>query len=478
MRKVEINIKIIQKLLVITLVIIGSSYLSSYSQGVNIFVEKNKIALNEDLKVSIIFPKEYKKEFKAYHNYFFPDITDFIKGRTLYLEETDPRQYKITQYYSPRKTGSFSINPIRIATKEEVFQSERLKVYVSKKKINLKEEQPREIKEDLEFTEEAPEAFLNFTSSRKAVYVGEGFGATLSFYIAASNKSEITFIDLVEQRNNLLKKIKSGKFLTEDFNLEENVKVDTVRVNGKLYTKWKLYEGVFYPLDSNNIIFPALDFKVITYKTAKNGNISMERKAIYQNFHSKQVFIQVKALPKYAHKGYVPVGNFRLSEDIYPDKFRTGKSIKYLFIVVGEGNIASIREPYVIQTEYFDIYTPKISQEIMKQDERIMGAKSFTYYITPKEPGRFNLKDYIKWVYFNTITQKYDTLSSNFVLEVKGESLKNNYISTNNPGDFYNRIFTDSNTLRSVVKDDRMKFYANIAILFMLLITAIIVLKK
>ena len=129
-------------------------------------------------------------------------------------------------------------------------------------------------------------------------------------------------------------------------------------------------------------------------------------------------------------------------------------------------------------SQYFDIYAPKITQEISHQQGRVVGGKSFVYYVTPKEPGDFKFSDFFRWPYFNTAKGQVDTLTSVLSLKVRGESLKNNYISANNPGDFYSRINSDSNQLKIFAKDDRMKFWANTFILIMLVITAVLVLKK
>jgi hypothetical protein len=478
LNKVRKNIKYI-RIVPFAILNIFIFSIKGYTQEIDVFTGKTNLSINEKFTVSIFFPKEYKREFKAYRQYFFPDIADFEKGSTVYLDNEEPKGYKIVQYYKPRKSGTFLVNPIRIKIKDKVYASKRAFVKVSGRTNYNKEEDPViKLDDDLEFEEPKLDAALDIRSTKTKVYAGEGFGITVSFLISTQNKAEITFIDLNEQRKEFIKKMKSSGYFIEDFALPNEMEVDTVTIKEKKYTKWKLYEGVFFSLDSNNVKIPVLNLSILTYAIAKNKNESVERKAITKLFSTPPILIKVVALPKKKGKTQLPVGYYRLSESISPDKIRTGKSFKYTFTIVGEGNIAALPDPVIHAGEYFDIYAPRITQEISRQQGRVFGAKSFVYYVTPKEPGDFKLSDFFKWTYFNIGNGQFDTLTSALTLKVRGESLKNNYISVNNPKDFYNRINTDSNTIRLFTKDNDIKLWANMFILSMLIVTAVLVLKK
>lgn len=453
--------------------------LKAYSQEIDVFAGKSNLALNEKFTITIHFPKENKREFKAYHQYFFPDITDFEKGKTLYLEEDDPRAYKIVQYYKPRKAGTFVVNPVRIKIKDKVYASKKTIVKVSSRHNPKPDPEPEtKDEEDLEFDEPKLDVLFYVQSSKAKVYVGEGFGIHLSFLISTQNKAELTFIDLGEQRKEFIRKLKSTGCLVEDFNLPEELKFDTITVKEKKYLQWTLYEGVFFPMDSANVRIPSLDFSMMTYALARNKHESMERKPLLKTFYTKPLIVKVNALPYNKGKDPIPVGYFRMSENADPAKFQTGKSFKYTFTVMGEGNIAALPEPVILSSEFFDIYAPRVTQEVFHHQGKVTGTKSFVYYVTPKEPGDFQLSDFFKWPYFNTAYGRVDTLASALSLKVRGESLKNNYISVNNPGDFYNRINKDSNKTQFLVKEDKLKFWTNLSILLMLVITAVLVLKK
>ncbi len=450
-----------------------------YSQEIDVLVGKTNISLKEKFTVTLFFSKEHKREFKAYRQFFFPDITDFEKGRTVYLEEEDPKGFKIIQYYKPLKTGRFTINPIKIRIKDNVYSTKKTVVVVSsKREQKVDDELIIKVDDNLEFEAPKLDVLLDIHSSKPSVYVGEGFGISVSLLISIQNKAELTFFDLNEQRTKLIKRMKSSGCFIEDFPVSNEALLDTITLKDKKYAKWNLYEGVFYPIDSNGITIPKLDFSIIAYALAKNKNESIERNPIRKEFSTRPVFIKVFAVPQKKGKEQSVVGFFKMIESVSTTKIVTGKSFKYTFTILGEGNIERLPEPITTSGENFDVYAPRISYEIIRQQGKVYGSKSFVYYVTPKEPGDFKLTDLFKWPYFDVSTRKFDTLTSELSLKVRGESLKNNYISVNNPGDFYNRINTDSNLVRLFAQENKLKFWANIFIVIMLVGTAVLVLKK
>jgi hypothetical protein len=51
----------------------------------------------------------------------------------------------------------------------------------------------------------------------------------------------------------------------------------------------------------------------------------------------------------------------------------------------------------------------------------MLGNKTEKILIIPSQPGKFALKSYFNWIYFNTRTAAYDTLRSEAMLEVSGQ---------------------------------------------------------
>lgn len=188
--------------------------------------------------------------------------------------------------------------------------------------------------------------------------------------------------------------------------------------------------------------------------------------------------MKVKELPPHPLSKQVAVGDYRLEEKISSTALQTGKSFSYDFIIYGEGNISSIEKPNVKNTINFDFYEPNVRQNIRRDANRVMGSKSFSYFIIPKEPGEFKLADDFQWIFFNPVKATYDTLKATASVVVEGESLKNEVIESVDGGSFYDRINMADNTLRATGDNRWLTILLNSLILVMLAGSAYLVFKK
>jgi hypothetical protein len=459
------------------LLFITHSFLSSHAQDPTITLGKSQIALNENFTITLTFPKDKKKQFQSFIPQLFPSITDMVKTSTTYVKDDKSKEFKITQYYKPRKEGIVVLNSFNLMLAEKIVQSKGIKINVGPVNPLIKD-LPNPEDKDLDFKTHKEEMLLKVSLSKSSVYWNEGLKVLVAFYSPLSNPVELTFIDINKQLAEIRKKIRPLNCWVEDLESLESIPADTVILDNKKYNHWLIYAGVFFPLDTVPIIIPALDFSIIKYKIAKSKeSTSFFRKDEEKKYSTPAYRLPVRSLPNHPLKDRASVGVFRLSETISTSNINTGKSFNYNFIITGEGNISAIANPMIRDNEIFEFYSPEISQDIIRRNQ-VIGAKVFKYFILAKEPGEYALKDYIYWVYFNPYVQKYDTLFPDITLSVKGESQKNNYISSNDLGTFYQTFDKENNSLRHMEKDEFIKLFANFIILFMLVTTAILILRK
>ena len=183
-------------------------------------------------------------------------------------------------------------------------------------------------------------------------------------------------------------------------------------------------------------------------------------------------------MPPHPLRDVVSVGDYRLDERIRDTDLQTGQSAGYNFNVFGEGNISAIEKPTAKADDRFEFYEPNVRQDITRQNNRVTGTKSFSYFMIPKEPGEYKLGDYFQWVYFNPKVGKYDTLKSQLTVYVTGESKKNEAIQSNDLGNFYDRINVAENTLKTMEDTRWQKWAFNVFVLVMLGASAYLVFKK
>jgi len=461
----------VQKYLFILLIFF---YQNAFPQQVKLNIGKSSISLQEEFTITITFPKDLKKEYQSFSYSAFPEFDTFLKSRTEYTEDKEAKVFKIIQSYKPTKTGKISLNPFKIKIGEKILSSPGTIVNVRNSTGKFKSKEP----EKLEFKEEEQNIKFSVGCDEKEVYAGQGFLVTASLLIGVNNKVKIHFKDLHQQAIDIARMLTPSSCLMDEYSkgLIHNPSFDSIKIGNQYFKILKLFEARFYPITSEDITIPEINFDLIKYKLAKAQNV-IWWKSEELNLRSNKTLIKVKELPDHPLRDAVPVGTFRLKEAISSNKIQTGQTLHYTAIIQGEGNLDMILSPLFKEGNALDIFAPSVKQRIVKEKNNI-GGKVFEYSIVPKEPGDYNLGNYYKWIYFDPHKKVYDTLISHTVIHISGESLKNKEITSSYIGSFYELAGKESNRLRSTEKDESIKFFANIIILFMLVSTAILVFKR
>jgi BatD DUF11 like domain len=460
-------------------------------QNVQIDLGSNEIGENQAWTITITVNND---RLKSYDN--FPDIDGFQKRGTSSSSQTSiingqmSSSQSIIMTYAPLKQGMIVIPSFKMKVNDQLYSVSGKKVKVGPP-IQVQQSDPfrslfdRDPREDFFGTRSTPEfvdvkedALLALTTNKNEVYVGEGFTATLSFLVSDNNRAPMQFHDLGKQLAEILKKLKPSNCWEENFNIE-SIEGEPIQINGKGYTQYKIYQATFYPLNSQPVVFPSVGLEMIKFKVAKNPSFfGQNRQEDFKTFYSKAKTMKVKELPPHPLRDAVAIGEYKLEERIGKNNLETGQSVSYDFNIYGEGNISGIEKPKINNTASFDFYEPNVKQNITRDGGRVAGTKSFSYFIIPKEPGTFQLKDYFQWIFFNPTTKKYDTLKSQQTITVIGESQKNQAIESNDLGSFYDRIDATDNTLKKGESTSWQKIAVNVFILLILAGAAILIFKK
>lgn len=459
-----------------------------YGQNIRIDLGPDEIAVNQLFSITVVIDNARLQGYDQ-----FPDIPGFAKrnmssgSSTQIINGQLSFSTSITQNYLPLKEGNLTIPAFEMEVNGKKISSPGKTVKVTAPVQAQQRNNPwRDPFDDFfgrddagtEFIEVDDDAFLAFSVDKKEAWVGEGINTTLAFYVADANRAPMDFYELNSQVSDIMKVLRPGNCWEENFNLER-VEEEHLNINGRGYRRFKLYQGTFFPLNDEDIVFPSVGLKMVKYKVAKNpGFFGPRRKEDFKYFHSKPQRVTVKELPPHPMRDLVAVGKFSLKEELNKNKVNTGESFSYDFVIRGEGNISAVSEPTVPKTDDFDFYSPNVRQNIVHSNGQTRGTKSYQYYAVPNEPGDYDLGDYFQWVFFNTATSKYDTLRSERTLLVSGESRKNQAIMSNDHGGFYDGIAGADNTLQSRSASNWLSIIANILIIVMLVTSVVLIIRK
>ena len=380
----------------------------------------------------------------------FPDLPNFTKRG---FSKSTSRSFvggqpvstcTITQNYAAKKEGNLKVPNFKVTVNGKDLKSESFVVKVGKstntnsdKKVennpdnltNKNQNNPDKKEDFTDFIEGntnseltnlniKEDAFLSLSSSKSNPYVGEGFTITFALYVADNNAAELGF----EPNNgvqiaSIIKKIKPENCWEESFKLVE-IKQNPVGIKGKKYMQYKIYQATFYALNNRPIIFPSVDFRLQKFITEKNG----QKKPSFVTFTTRPFRIVARDLPAHPLKNEVSVGQFSWKESLDKYKVSTGKSVNYHLKITGDGY--NIKLSQTKNDSIFDFFPPKIVGNTSPQNDKIITTKSLTFQIIPKRAGNFALDKYFQWIYFNTNSEKYDTLKSKIILGVTGQTIQ------------------------------------------------------
>jgi len=451
---------------------------AAFAQDISVELGKDQVGLNELFTITVTVQNGSIKSYST-----FPEIDGFAKRGTSSSSKTNivngqiNSTQSIIQRYLPLEEGTFTLQPFSIDVNGTTLQSQGKSITVTEPVERQRNSRRRRYdpfddlfgdRNEPEFVDVKEDAFLALTTDKDEVFVGEGFTTTFAFYVADANRAPLQFHEAGKQLSEVLKKIRPENCWEENFNIE-NIYGERVRIKGKTYTRYKIYQATYYPLNVEPVEFPSVPFEMIKYRVAKSPSFfGRDRQEDFKTFYSTKKTVNVRPLPPHPLKDQVAVGDFELDEQIDKVSVATGESFQYGFNIIGEGNIAGIKDPEIPENKNLDIFPPNIAQDINRGGGRVTGSKNYSYFGIPNEPGKYDLKDYFSWVYFDPDREVYDTLKATVSLDVTGESKKNVSISSTDLGSFYDNIETTPNELRSLANNNTQLILANILLLAML----------
>lgn len=241
------------------------SLLSSIAMAQEIQIElgPDEVAMNETFSIKVTVSDERIKSYDP-----FPEIPGFQKQGISQSSSMNivngqmSSTNSIIQYYKPLRRGQYQLNnfsiningntassPGKTITVTEARQSQRSRSY------DPFDDFFGGVEEEPEYVEIEDDAFFSLTVDKEEVYVGEGFNVVLAFYMSEDNQAPFNFHEPGRQLENIIRKIKPTNAWEENFNIT-NIQPERVEINGKAWTRFKVYESTFYPFSEGISIFP------------------------------------------------------------------------------------------------------------------------------------------------------------------------------------------------------------------------------
>ena len=458
----------------------------AFGQEVKVDLGPDQLGINELFTIKITV---FNGKIKAYDP--FPEIPGFeklnISPSTLTTNINGQISFSnsATQYYKPTRKGPFTLPKFSMRINGQAASSpgKRITVTDAVAASTLSGGDPfaeffGRSAEIPEYVEIADDAFFSVNIDKSEVYAGEGFTMDISFFMSEQNQAPFQFYEAGKQLDAILKKLQPSNAWEETVSIT-TIDPQTVTLKGKKWTKIKVFESTFFPFSEGKIEIPRVPWKMIKYKVAKNPTfLGANRQEDFKTFYSSPKTITVKPLPPHPLKSEVPVGIFKLRENITTLEAKTGEGFNYNFRIAGIGNINSLAAPKRLPGTNLNTFDPNVRQQINRGYGQISGVKEFDYFMTLNEAGEYPLDQYFSWIYFDPEREVYDTLKPQALIRVTGESKINEALSGQRLGGIYDKIATESNQFLN----QRYKYYftnaINVLLLGALILLAVIIFRK
>ena len=419
----------------------------------------------------------------------FPELKGFRKtgistsSSTTIANGNINQTNSIIQNYQPIKEGTFMVGPFKVKLGEKfIAYNQQTAVKVLAKEGADQTPDPINRFDAFEDffsgrntrrADVKADAFLALDNSKSEVWLGEGFNLSLSLYVAEDNRADMDFYNLQGQLGGIIKKVKPANCWEESFGIV-NVQPEPVRINNKLYNRYRIWQSTMYPLGGSTIQFPSVSLRMVKYKSGGDPFFNgLNREREFKDFRSKAFNVKVKPLPPTRMPNVMGVGDYVLEEGLTKNKLNVGQSVLYEFNIKGEGNISAINMPVPASNDHIDIFPPTITQNINRGNERVYGNKKLAFLLQPRQAGRFRLgQEGFTFYFFNTRKNRYDSLVSRLVLQAAGETrMAKNAQSTYQDTQLSNRlIYLDGS--------ESMKVIGNFLILLLTLAAGIALFVK
>ncbi len=407
--------------LIILLFYCSFSRIFVFAQQNNIRIElgASSVPLGKPYTISVVITGSEQREYDR-----FPDIIGMSRRGTTTTTSTttvgnrSEIVQRITQNYIPNQTGNYVVTPFTMNVNGQTVQSMGGIVIVTDGVAKEAEPEEEEVAFEPTPADAKAAAFLLLSTNRSQVYTGEGFNLSLGFFVADDNPLEMDFYALNLQLGAILKQIRPANCWEENFGIRGEPQIFETSVNGRKYTEYRLFQAVYFPLNTERIQFPSVSLKM-SVKNEKSV------KQDFLTFSSKPISVQPMALPKDPQQNQAVTGEYTVKDQLSARVIQTGKSVQYKITISGTGNLTPILVPTPENDAFFDFYPPVIQQSVVRRRGRVSGEKTFTFQIIPKQAGNFPLSTYFRWIFFNPRSRSYQNWKSGLVLKSQGEKVTN-----------------------------------------------------
>jgi BatD DUF11 like domain len=347
----------------------------------------------------------------------------------------------------PKQEGTFKLGKASITVSGVNMESNELTIEVGKPAAAQQQQRQRDPFSDPFFNQqqdeepEAPQAdlskqlkddvFMRLTVTRGSVFKGEMLTATYKLYFR-QNLEGI----------NISKAPAFDGFWSQEVELDPKRRPTIETLNGKQYNTIEVLKYNLYPQRAGNLQVPPAELSTVAQVAVRSRSrnifddfFNMGRaQQVPLTLKSEGAAVSVKDLPEAGKPADFTgaVGKFNFETSISTKDGKTDDPLTYTVKISGTGNLKLIEAPTLNLPSAFEVYDPKVKENITNSPAGTTGSKQYDFLIIPRQPGDYKIDKHV-FSYFDPSAAKYITINSpEYNLKITGAPSKNPNTANNN----------------------------------------------
>lgn len=258
--------------------------------------------------------------------------------------------------------------------------------------------------------------FITATASKTNVYEQEAFVLTYKIYTRESN---------LQLNNAKLPDFKG--FHSQEIEMTTNARWTPEHYKGRNYYTTVYRQFVLFPQQSGKLFIEPAQFQMTVNKPVQSadpfdaffngGNNVIE---IKKPITTPKIAINVNPLPAGKPTNFLGgVGEFNISSSINSKELKTNDAITIKLVISGTGNLKLISNPEIKFPDDFEVYDPKVDDQVRLTKEGLTGNKVIEYLAIPRHAGTYKIPG-VSFSYFDIRSKSYKTLNTeDYVINVE-----------------------------------------------------------
>lgn len=258
--------------------------------------------------------------------------------------------------------------------------------------------------------------FITATASKTNVYEQEAFVLTYKIYTRESD---------LQLNNAKLPDFKG--FHSQEIEMTTNSRWTQEHYKGRNYSTTVYRQFVLFPQQSGNLFIDPAQFQMTVGKAVQsadpfdaffNGGSNVVQ--VKKSISTPKIAINVSPLPAGKPADFTGgVGEFNVSSSINSKDLKTNDAITIKLVISGTGNLKLISNPEIKFPNDFEVYDPKVDNQVRLTREGLTGSKIIEYLAIPRHAGTFKIPS-VSFSYFDIRSKSYKTLKTeDYVINVE-----------------------------------------------------------